>query len=169
MERSHGSLHDFIRQYVDEKTEWDDLIEFASLCYNTSIHESTQFFPYELVFGFEAREPSVETTIKDETYGDYYKNLMLKLKSIQGKAHENLVATKLRTKRYYDRKINPNELKIGNKVYKLIFSSRKKLHPFEEGPFEVIDVDPVNKNALIKYKKGKTKKVHLDYLRLAMI
>ena len=168
LERSHGSLHDFVRHYIDEKTEWDDLIEFASLCYNTSIHESTQFSPYELVFGFEAREPSVEPSKKDETYGDYYKKLIIKLKNIQQKAHQNLIATKHRTKRYYDRKINPNELKIGNRVYKLIFGSKKKLHPFEEGPFEVIDVDPINKNAIIKYKKGKLKKVHLDYLRLAI-
>lgn len=167
LERSHGSLHDFLRHYIDDKTEWDNMIEFASLCYNTSIHESTKFSPYELVFGFEAREPSVEPTIKDDSYGDYFKKLLINLKNIQEKAHDNLVATKHRTKLYYDKKINPNELKIGNKVFKLIFGNKKKLHPYEEGPFIVVDIDYVNKNAWIKHKKGKLKKVHLDFLRLS--
>lgn len=168
LEKSHGSLHDFLRHYIDDKHEWDDFIEFAQLCYNTSVHESTNFTPYELLFGFEAREPSVEPTAKDDTYGEYYKSLIKKLKNIQSRAHQNLLATKHKTKLYYDRKINPNELKIGDKVYKLIFAARKKLHPYEEGPFEVLDVDVAHKNAIIKYKKNKPKKVHLDYLRLAI-
>jgi hypothetical protein len=158
-----------VRCYINDNTEWDDLIEFAQLCYNTSVHAGTEFTPYELVFGFEAREPSVEPTEKDGSYGEYYKRLMVRLKFIQEKAHDNLVAAKHRSKRYYDRKINPNELKIGNKVFKVKFDSNKKLHPKEEGPFEVLDVDPANKNAWIKYKRGKPKKIHLDYLRLAII
>ena len=169
LEKSHGSLHDFLRHYIDDKHEWDDFIEFAQLCYNTSVHESTNFTPYELLFGFEAREPSVEPTTKDDTYGEYYRSLIMKLKDIKSRTHQNLVATKHRTKLYYDRKINPNELRIGDKVYKLIFSARKKLHPYEEGPFEVLDVDPIHKNSIIKYKKNKPKKVHLDYLRLALV
>lgn len=169
LERAHGPLHQFLRQYVDNENEWDDYIEFASLCYNTSIHESTNFTPYELVFGFEAREPSVVPTSTDHTYGDYYKNLLLRLKSIQEKAHDNLVNTKKRTKLYYDRKVHPNELKIGNKVYRLKMEGRKKLHPYVEGPFEILDIFEKQNNAIIKYKKGKERKVHLDELRLAII
>lgn len=167
LEKAHGSLHDFLRQYVDGNNEWDEYVEFAALCYNTSVHESTLFTPYELVFGFEAREPSVEPTDRDENYGDYYKRLIIKLNSVRQKAHDNLVKTKHRTKNYYDKRINPNELKIGNKVYLLVLASRKKLEPYYEGPFVVLDVDYVHKNVVIKYKKGKPKKVHLDYLRLA--
>ena len=169
LERAHGPLHQFLRQYIDGENEWDDYIEFASLCYNTSIHESTNFTPYELVFGFEAREPSVEPTSSDHTYGDYYKKLLIRLKSIQEKAHDNLVNTKKRTKLYYDRKLRPNELKVGNKVYRLKTDARKKLHPYEEGPFEVIDIFEEQNNAIIKYKKGKERKVHLDELRLAIV
>ena len=93
----------------------------------------------------------------------------MKLSSIQEKAHDNLVNAKKRTKLYYDRKIRPNELKIGDKVYRLKSDARKKLHPYEEGPFEIIDIFEDKKNAIIKYKKGKERKVHLDELRLAYI
>ena len=127
LERAHGPLHQFLRQYIDGENEWDDYIEFASLCYNTGIHESTNFTPYELVFGFEAREPSVEPTSSDHTYGDYYKKLLIRLKLIQEKAHDNLVNTKKRTKLYYDRKLRPNELKVGNEVYRLKTVASKKI------------------------------------------
>lgn len=137
-------------------------------CYNTNIHEATNFTPYELVLGHEAREPSVKLTDKDETYGDYFKSTLIKLNDIQNKARENLITSKQRSKDYYDRKINPNELRIGDKVYMQRLDSKKKLEPYCEGPFEILDVDSTNKNAWIKYKKGKSKKVHLDYLRLSL-
>lgn len=168
LEKSHGSLHAFLRQYIDKNNEWDDYIEFASLCYNTSVHESTGFTPYELVFGFEAREPSVKPTVKDITYGDYYEKLIKRLKSIQEKARENLIKTKERTKFYYDRNLNPNELKIGDEAYRARPDSRKKLQPYDEGPFEIVDVDPAHKNADVKLKKGKIRPVHLDSLRKAL-
>lgn len=167
LERAHGSLHDFLRQYIDGNSEWDEFVEFAALCYNSSVHESTLFSPFEILFGFEAREPSVEPTERDHTYGDYYKNLIKVLDSVRNKAYENLIKTKHRTKKYYDRKVNPSELKIGDKVFVKVLTSRKKLEPYFEGPFEVLDVDYNTKNIIIKYKRGKDKKVHLDYVRRA--
>lgn len=167
LEKAHGSLHDFLRHYIDGNNEWDDFVEFAALCYNTSVHESTLFSPYEILFGFEAREPSVEPSERDYTYGDYYKTLIKTLDDVRNKAYENLVKTKHRTKVYYDRKINLNELKIGDKVYIRVLTSRKKLEPYYEGPYETLDIDYVRKNIIIKYKKGKPKTVHLDYARLA--
>ena len=44
------------------------------LSYNTSIHEGTEFTPYDLVFSQLAREPSSEFLLQHEklqTYDDY--------------------------------------------------------------------------------------------------
>ena len=111
----------------------------------------------------------MEPTNLDHTHGSYYEKFIKRLESIHEKAHDNLVNTKIRTKCYYDRKLRPNELKVGNEVYRLKTGARKKLHPYEEGSFEIIDVFEKHNNAIIKYKKGKEKKVHLDKLRLAII
>ena len=62
--------------------------------------------PYELVFGKIARVPSNEPLISDNklaTYDDY----LIDLVSIQRNARKNVVEAKLKSKKYYDRKINP--------------------------------------------------------------
>jgi len=44
-------LIEYLKQYVNKFTEWDELLEYATFSYNTSIHESTGYTPYELMFG----------------------------------------------------------------------------------------------------------------------
>ena len=55
LERSHDPLIDFVKAYLEKYDDWDNLSLFAAFTYNTSVHASTNFRPFELVYGRLAR------------------------------------------------------------------------------------------------------------------
>ena len=55
LERSHIVLTDYIIHYADGFDDLDRLLPFVMFVYNTSVHESTNFSPFELVYGRVAR------------------------------------------------------------------------------------------------------------------
>lgn len=70
LERSHVVFSDFIKCYAHDYDDWDRLLHFCMFSYNTSVHEATNFTPYELVFGKLARIPSSFPQGSElETYG----------------------------------------------------------------------------------------------------
>ena len=78
LERSHIVLTDYIKHYASDYDDWDRLLPFAMFAYNTSVHEATNFTPYELVFGRIARTPSSFPQGEElETYGSYLRDLIV--------------------------------------------------------------------------------------------
>ena len=58
LERSHRVLAEYLRHYVSEdQTNWDEWIPYAAYVYNTTVHTSTMFTPFELVYGFKSEVP----------------------------------------------------------------------------------------------------------------
>ena len=50
-------------KYIESnKTSWDEYLETCIFEYNTAVHESTKFSPFELMFG---RKPVVPVDITD--------------------------------------------------------------------------------------------------------
>ena len=170
LERSHSVLNEFLKQYVDGEQEWDSWVQCAMFAYNTSVHVGTMFTPYEILFAKRARMPSDLLHCRGEqsnTYDEYLTNLSMRLLEIRKLAHDNLVRAKDISKKYYDRKVNIQEFKIGSFVF---LESGPKPGKFEcrySGPYEVLDVLR-NNNIKIKIKKKK-KIVHSDRLRLSLI
>lgn len=83
------------------------------LNYNTCIQESTKHTPYEVVFGTLVRLPSSDPLREGDllrTYNNYIKDLVTRLTGIQKLVYENLVSSKVKNKRYYDKKINEKTL-----------------------------------------------------------
>jgi transposase InsO family protein len=59
LERTHGTVKDLIRTSLhDNDKEWDEILDFICLGYNTCLHEATGFTPFELMFGRKANLPS---------------------------------------------------------------------------------------------------------------
>lgn len=143
MERSHHVLGQYLKQFTDRDREWDQWLELAMFSYNTSVHEGTKYTPHELVFGKLARPPSSDPLIDKEhveTYNDYLAKLMTKLHSIQNIARENLIGAKEKSKKYYDRNVNPLTLKKGDFVFLLKGGKIHKLQDQYSGPHEVLEV-----------------------------
>ena len=117
LERSHHLLKEYLKQFIEKNTEFDDWIELALFSYNTSVHEGTKCTPYELVLGKLARLPSNITPPEHEqleTYDMYMTKLITKLHQMHSIARDNLIAAKEKSKVYYDKKINPQNFKIGD-------------------------------------------------------
>lgn len=82
LERSHLTLKDYLKHYINpHQNDWDEYIDFAMFSYNTSVHKSTNFTPYELLFGHTAFLPSSITKQPEFSYSydDYIKSLQHKL------------------------------------------------------------------------------------------
>lgn len=58
VERAHARLAEFIRATeteIEESKSWESKLQLASYCYNSTIHTSTGYTPYCLMFGRQAR------------------------------------------------------------------------------------------------------------------
>ena len=119
LERSHITLIENLKIFAT-KQNWDDWLRYAMFSYNTAVQESTGYTPPAIVFGREARLP---TSISDDkvpaTYVKIMREILRKIGDIQATAIENLIAAKMRSKRYYDLKSNPEHFRIGDHVYLL--------------------------------------------------
>ena len=82
-------------------------------------------------------------------------------------ARDNLIPSKEKSKIYYDKKINPLELKIGDNVLLLKGGKIKKLDTHYTGPYERLEVLG-NGNVKISYK-GKPTVVHINRLKRSRV
>ena len=58
VERAHRTLGEILRTAnIDTADDWDQHVQAAIFCYNTAIHSSTGFTPYQAFFGRAARIP----------------------------------------------------------------------------------------------------------------
>jgi len=76
----------------------------------TRVHEGTKYMSHELVFRRVARVPTSSTLADDkssESYFEYATALFNQIFNAQASARKNLEHAKLRSKQYYDRKVNP--------------------------------------------------------------
>uniref|UniRef100_A0ABD2WU91 RNA-directed DNA polymerase n=1 Tax=Trichogramma kaykai TaxID=54128 RepID=A0ABD2WU91_9HYME len=139
LERSHHVLKEFIKQYTVSDDDWSDWVDLAVLNYNTSVQESTKLTPYEIIFGRLANLPSAQPLRENDllpTYQGYMKDLVARLNGLQKIAYDNLVASKFRNKKYYDRKLNQQEFKPGDYIFLLRNQAGKKDETYS-GPFKM--------------------------------
>lgn len=172
LERSHQVLKDFLRHFCNENANnWDEVIHFATLYYNTSKHEGTNFSPCELVFGENARDVSSVKKRHNISYTEYLDELKSKLSKNLDECRRIISESKQRVKDRYDRMINPKEFKPGDMIWlKKNSNANNKTHALNlpwEGPYRVTD-----KTSEVNYEIEKNNKkiiVHGDRLKYANI
>lgn len=168
IERSHQVLVEYLKQYINKNNNWDEWLDLATFAYNTSVHEGTKFTPHELVFAKTARIPSGDANqppLEDETYAQYLADLNTRLQSVQQTAKLNLDNAKVRSKIYYDRKVNEQQFRAGNKVYLLKEPKKGKFDNQYTGPYTILEIIN-NVNARININ-GRHKIVHFNKLKHA--
>ena len=168
IERSHHVLTEYLKLYIENSGNWDEWVELAMFSCNTSVHEGTKFSPHELVFGHLAREPTGKMITEENmepTYAEYLRDLFDKIDTVQQMARENLIKSKLKSKEYYDIRINLQNFKTGDLVYLLKEPRRGKFSDQYSGPHKVLEILE-NQNVMIEVK-GIPRTVHLNKLKLA--
>ena len=164
LERSHLILTEFIRQYIEKYEDWDKIVPFAVFSYNTSNHESTNFTPYELVFGKLARTPSSFPSNRTETYTSYMSELVTRLNDLRAFATESLIKSKHRSKRLYDRKTRYHDYSCGDWVYVQKEARENKLDKTYVGPYKIVDVLEKN-NVVLQTSNNKRILKHVDKIK----
>ena len=166
IERQHWTLTQFLKQFCDEKTEWDQALPLACLAFNSSRHESTGYPPLQLLLGYKQRIPSSFPPRSElMTYDEYLANTAEELNEMQTLAALNLIQSKHRSKEYYDRKINPVHFRLGERVYLI---NRAKGNKIEKdsfiGPYEITGIQRDSHN--LELKTGEhLKVVHMDQVK----
>jgi len=120
LERTHRVLMEYLRCFIlEDQSNWDKRLPYATFVFNTTPHTSTGFTPHELLFG---RKPNILGLLQRDppdalyAYGDYVKELRSRLQSSYQVVRNNLVRHKERSKEYHDRNVNTPLFTIGDKV-----------------------------------------------------
>ena len=111
------------------------------------LHEGIKFSPHKSNLGHLAREPTGEMITEenmDPIYTEYLRNVFDKINTVQQ-------ISKLKSKEYYGRQINPQNFKIGGLVYLLKEPRRGKFSNQYSGPHKVLEILE-NQNVMIEVK-----------------
>lgn len=170
LERSHATLADYLKHYISSKqTDWDKWVPIAMFSYNTSVHTSTKYTPYKLVFGNKPELPSSITKPPEfkYTYNSYIDQLKLKFRKTHQIARKNLIHSKERSKKVFDKKTNIIDYNIGEMVLLSNDGSKpnlsRKLMPKYTGPYKIIKkTSPTNLTIRIK---NKNHNVHINRVK----
>ena len=88
---------------MEDQSNWDKLLPYATFVFNTTPHTITGFTPHELLFG---REPNIPGILQKEipeiqcTYDSCVKELQARLQSGYEIERSNLQAKKGKSKEY---------------------------------------------------------------------
>ena len=132
---------------------WDDLLDTCIYAYNTSVHESTSFTPFEVMFGRKAVLPiDVEMNIASPYINDEAEPLGSVIERLSEQRLKTLTMVKecihraqKKQKDVYDRKhALSNSYVIGDLVFKKDFKRKKraggKLDSQYVGPYIITEV-----------------------------
>ena len=126
-----------------QHNNWDEFLQAVVFAYNTGVHKSTKFSPYELLYGRTARlpihiQPKVFTFIKPN---DYFEQLKKTLRIFHQASRDNLLLQQHANQNYYNKnRLNP-QLNLGEKVLTRIYGLKGKLDPkFSPVPKIIVDI-----------------------------
>lgn len=155
LENMHKHLVAYLRIQCDGHPEaWSQWLPFWCFVYNTSVHTSTKYSPFELVFGKQCNIPSNLKHTVEPLYNpdNYMLELKYRLQTAQKDAKRNLLNSKLDRKRYYDKNVNTVTYNR-NELILVRNETGNKLNELYKGPYMV--VDDIGPNVKIKYMNGK--------------
>jgi len=168
LERSHRTLGEYLRSFVEKDHQnWDSYIPFAMFCHNSTVHSSTNFQPYQLVYGNEIVVPNSFMRDPDPQYNyeDYYFELKRQMQEAHQLARTKLLDSKHKSKQRYDKAVTPLKINIGDKVLMQEKASKGKLAPKWLGPYTVVEACSESPNIIIN-KRNKPMTVHRNLLKL---
>lgn len=168
LERSHSTLKEYLKSYVSENQDnWPRYVYTAMLAYNTATHSTTNYTPYELIFGHKPVLPnSIYEPAPNATYPDYIRMLQHRLKVTREQATKHTLKSKESSKARYDAHTRPVTYHVGDYVYlKNHLRMRKALSPIWKGPYKVIKLNGRNSLTLLINRRHVIH--HYDEIKLA--
>lgn len=166
LERNHRVLNEYLRNCLSTvDSEWDNWVQVYAFAYNVMPNTSHRFTPFELVFGRRANYPIDFAGQVDPVYDleSYNKELKFRLQTAFARAKQCLENLKDKQKNNQLR-VNPLEVKIGDKVKLRNENLENKLSKPYLGPYIIISIE--GSNCRIKDESGREQLVHKNRLNL---
>ena len=158
-ERYNRTLLAALRHYVaDSQRDWDEWLGPVTYAYNTQVHRSTGFAPFDLVLSRPPAQPLVDQELLEHEPGSHPSDrrtqvsqaklaFLERLASAIVKARSNLERTQMRYKRNFDARIRQRlaNLKPGDYVYREVPEHPQGVNPKlaspVDGPYRVLSID----------------------------
>ena len=147
VERLNRTLLSMLAATVHEHPgDWDKKLRLVCMAYNTSVHKSTGFSPFFLLFGRQARLP-VDLAygiapMEEMTTQEYVRNLRQTLEKAYSTVRNYTGAALEQQKELYDRRVHGDEYQVGDLVWLhnpvIPKGAKRKLHCPWTGPFKVV-------------------------------
>ena len=173
VERFNRTLLDMLATTVNNQSDWDQCIRKLCMAYNSSVHSSTGYTPFYLMFGRQARLPvdlMYGTGPSDSfTAGEYATELRNALHNAYAVVREKCNAEHKRQKSFYDEKVHGKPYSVGDVVWlhSIVVprgQSRKLHHPWK-GPYRVQERIGESDYKIRAWKGKSTQVVHFDRLK----
>jgi ribosomal protein L21E len=172
-ERLNKTIEDMLSKYISHhQRDWDQWLPVLLLAHRTSIHDSTNQSPYQMMFGHDPTLPADllyghDLNGEDNLSPDkYVSKLQERLRVCHNNARKEMLKAAKRQKNAYDKRVHTIKYKPGDKVWVKLMNRIKgqspKLSHRWEGPFIV---DKVLSNLVVKVKNAK-KYINVHHNRL---
>lgn len=108
--------------HLKAKEKWPQLIQTLTFAYNATVHETTSYAPFQLMFGRVPRLPidvMVKQVLREPVvvdYSSYVKTLMSHLHEAASIAQRHTVKEQQKQAKHYDRKVRSTHLNKGDRV-----------------------------------------------------
>ena len=124
----------------EQRTNWDEMLQFVTFNYNSSIHATTKHTPFEMMHGRQATLPFDQQQVlisltQDSEHGRKLKDYLEKL---TGEARKNILKSQQQYKTRYDLHRQELTLKINDLILVKTRNARNKFDIRYEGPFRII-------------------------------
>ena len=175
VERYNRTLLNMLKAIPEnEKNKWKDHLSKLCFAYNSTVHKSTGFTPFFLMFGRESRLPIdgvfpfPEVGSRSESYGSFVNTWTARMKEAYVIAGKHSKQSGVSNKTRYDKTAKCNEIVVGDRV--LLKNMKKtgtgKLASFwEQKVYVVLKVWDVV-FTIREYDGTKEKTVHRNLLKL---
>lgn len=173
-ERFNRTLGNMLRSLpLKAKDQWPQQLRSLTFAYNATIHETTGYAPFFLMFGRVPRLPVdvlFRNVLSDPAvvdYDKYVKTLVGDLKEAMTIAQEHTNREQLKQRQGYDRKCKGGSLAIGDRVLlanKGERGRRKLADRWAPGVFTVVNKRPETHTYKIQDRMGNIKVVHRNLL-----
>ena len=147
VERFNRTLLDMLATTVRKHPkEWETHLQKLCMAYNTSVHSSTGFTPFYLMFGRQAKLPIDvaygNPTPESDSVSQYAATMKDSLEQAYRRVREQSGNSAKRQKELYDQKVHGKAFEVGDLVWlhspAVPRGQSRKLHCPWVGPFEVV-------------------------------
>ena len=123
-----------------EHNNWDEYLQAIVFAYNSGVHKTTKYSPYELLYSRPPRLPihPPPSHFSFSKPSNYFGQLQKTLKIYHQFARNNILQQQERNKVYYDRNRSDPHFVIGDKVLTRVTGGKGKLDPLYSSTPKVI-------------------------------